>query len=97
MKTVLLHCDVRRQKYHNILNVLHTQKPWVAVLEGGGRSNVVAWGRLDPIPLCYRGLHLLSDIYHTVKSDIALVEEAPHSKSPKPISGGRKERGDFRW
>lgn len=56
----------------------------------------MAWGRLDPIPLCCRGLHLFSDIYHTVKSDTALVEEAPQSKSPKPINGWRKERADFR-
>lgn len=54
----------------------------------------MAWGTLDPIPLCYRGLHLFSDIYHTVKSDEALVEEAPLSESPKPISGQRKGRGD---
>lgn len=59
----------------------------------GCRSNVVAWGRLDPIPLCCPGLHLLSDIYHTVKSDITLVEEAPYLMSPKPISrGGKKEK-----
>lgn len=54
---------------------------------------MVAWGGLDPIPLCCLGLHLLSDIYHTVKSDITLVEEAPYLMSPKPISrGGKKEK-----
>lgn len=59
------------------------------------RSNAVAWGRLDPIPRS-RGLHLFSNYYHTVKSDIALAEEAPQMESPEPISRQRKERGDFR-
>lgn len=61
--------------------------------EGGADQTRWPRGSLDPIPLCYRGLHLFSDIYHTVKSDVALVEEGPRSESPKPISGQRKEKG----
>lgn len=57
--------------------------------ERGCRSNAVAWGRLDPIPLYFRGPHIFSDIYHTVKSDIALVEEAP-SLLNLSVDGERK-------
>ena len=89
--------DYYMTKYHNILNALSTfflSQDVGSCTEGGAHQTRWPRGGLDPIPLCYRGLHLFSDIYHTVKSDVALVEEvAPHSESPKPISGQRKERG----
>lgn len=83
--------DYYMTKYHNILNVLYTQEV-DRCTERGCRSNAVAWGRLDPIPLCYQDLHLFADIYHTVKSDVAFAQEAPHLESPKPISGHMQER-----
>lgn len=58
--------------------------------KGGSRSNAVAWGRLDPIPLCFRGPRLFSDIYHTVKSDLVLVQEAP-SLLNLSVDGERKK------
>lgn len=59
----------------------------------GCRSNAVAWGKLDPIPLCCRGLHLFSDIYHIVKSDVSLAEEAPLNQSLLNLSAGGERKG----
>lgn len=60
---------------------------WLARLKKRLRiKRAAAWGRLDPIALCYRGPCLFPDIYHRGPGR----RRPPHP--PKTINGKRKQR-----